>query len=196
MSKSDRKKQNDVVREQRLTYEDYANLDDGNRYELVDGQLELMSPGPSVTHQMVSAKLQFALTESCGDDYFVVSAPIDLILSASEVRQPDLVLIHRSRLDILSKRGIIGIPDLVAEILSPSTMKRDKLDKLRVYAQYQIPEYWIIDHNSRVLEQYTLGSTHFELVNLYQEDEQVQSEILPRVSFTMNEIMARIPEIH
>lgn len=195
MSQSDNKKKRDILREQGLTYDDYANLDDGNRYELVDGRLELMSPGPSVTHQMVSAKLQYLLTESCSDEYFVLNAPIDLILSETEVRQPDLVLIHRSRLDILAKRGIVGIPDLVVEVLSPSTIKRDKLDKLKVYAQYHIPEYWIIDHDTQVLEQYLLNQSSYELTNIYMDDEQIQSDKLPCVSLTMNEIMARIPDI-
>src|SRR5690625_482322 len=153
----DERKQNKkkhVLREQPLTYDDYAALDDGIRYELVNGELELMTPTPTVTHQMISFELQRSLYDSCGNDYFVFYAPVDLILSQTEVRQPDLMLVHRSRMDIITKRGIIGAPDLVVEILSPSTLKRDKLDKLHVYAKYAIPEYWIIEPELAVLEQY------------------------------------------
>lgn len=192
---TNKKEKQSIIREQSLTYDDYARLDDGNRYELVDGKLEMMSPGPSVTHQMISAEMQFKINESCGNDYFVLNAPIDLILSQKEVRQPDLVLIHRSRLNILSKQGIIGTPDLVSEILSPSTLRRDKLDKLKVYAKFSIPEYWIIDPASGVLEQYILENGRFELHNLFQEDDTIHSTRLPCISFTMNEIRSRIPDI-
>lgn len=110
-----------------MTYNDYALLDDGNRYELVSGKLELMSPAPSVTHQIISFEMQKTIGKSCEADYLILYAPIDVILSDMEVRQPDLVLIDRKHLDIVSNRGIEGAPDIVIEILSTSTLKRDKI---------------------------------------------------------------------
>lgn len=69
-------------------------------------------------------------------------------MSKNEVRQPDLVLINRQRIDILTNRGVEVSPDLVVEILSSNLLKRDRIGKLKTYAQYEIPEYWIIDPDS------------------------------------------------
>lgn len=187
-----------LLREGSFTYDDYAAYDDGQRYELVDGKMELMSPGPSVSHQLISSELQDIIKQSCGKWYIVLDAPIDLILSDTEVRQPDLVLVSRGRMDILAQRGIIGIPDLVVEILSPSTRKRDKLDKLKSYAKHHIPEYWILDPATYVIEQYLLeqeSSQRYELVNLYQDRDLIQSPRLPCVSFTMEELYQRTPQL-
>lgn len=189
-------KHKNIVKEQDLTYDNYAAMDDGNRYELVKGQLELMSPSPSVTHQLTSSELQKAIAQSCESDYFILNAPIDVILSpVEEVRQPDLVLIHRSRIDLLSNRGVEGAPDLVVEILSPSSLKRDKIDKLETYARYRIPEYWIVEPSSGMLEQYTLQDNQYTIFNVFQGENTVTSPNLPCVSFTMAAIMRNIPDL-
>ncbi|AXF57497.1 Uma2 family endonuclease [Salicibibacter kimchii] len=183
------------VREQVLTYNDYAALDDGNRYELVNGQLELMRPVPSTRHQLISYELNKKISASCENEYFILYAPIDLILSNSEVRQPDIVMVHRDRLNILSRKGIEGPPDLVVEILSPSTLKRDKMDKLQAYARFCIPEYWIVEPELGILEQHVLKKDTYELANIYHQDEPITSRILPCISFTMDKVMENIPNI-
>lgn len=185
----------EIIKEISLTYEDYAAIDDGNRYELTEGQLELMSPAPSITHQIISFELQKKITISCELDYLILYAPVDVILSSTEVRQPDIVLVKRNRLDIVSNRGIEGAPDLVIEILSPSTLKRDKIDKLEVYARFHIPEYWIVDPNSGVLEQFVLREERYELHDIFQQDELITSPNIPCVSFTMDMIMEKIPDL-
>ncbi|WP_102272674.1 Uma2 family endonuclease [Cytobacillus massiliigabonensis] len=189
------KKNADKVKEDVLTYDDYAAIDDGNRYELAGGQLELMSPAPLVTHQIVSFEMQKAIALSCESDYLILYAPVDVILSQTEVRQPDLVLIHRKRIEIISKRGIEGAPDLVIEILSPSTLKRDKIDKIKSYAHFGIPEFWIVDPEAGFLEQYVLHENRYELIDIFQNNELVTSPNIPCVSFTMAAIMDKIPPL-
>jgi len=99
----------ELIKESPVTYEMYAEMvDDGNRYEISDGVLELMSPSPTTTHQSFVYELQYKLNTSCRNEYIIYSSPVDVILSATEVRQPDLVLIHRSRMGIIEKRGING----------------------------------------------------------------------------------------
>ncbi|GAB3800727.1 Uma2 family endonuclease [Virgibacillus kimchii] len=195
MDNNDKLRKNDKVKESSLTYDDYAAIDDGNRYELVQGQLELMSPGPSSVHQMIGFEIQKKLTKSCETAYFILYAPIDVILSEEEVRQPDIVLIHRERKNVIKKRGITGAPDLIVEILSPSTLKRDKIDKRKTYAYYAIPEYWIVDPESFILEQFVLDNGQYELFNIFQQKELVTSPNIRCVSFTMAEIMENIPDI-
>lgn len=178
-----------IIREQTVTYDDYARMpEDGKRYEVADGTLELLS-APTPKHQVISTQMLTMLTNSCQSDYIVFASPVDLILSATEVRQPDLIMVHRGRIGIITRRGIEGIPDLVAEILSPHSVKRDKQKKLKVYADYRIPEYWIVDPANAALEQYLLADDKYELFNLYDSEEIVRSELLPCVSFTMGQIV-------
>lgn len=178
-----------IIKEGPVTYDDYAQLDDGKRYEIADGVLELMSPAPTPKHQVISTKILATLMESCQLEYIIFASPIDLILSDTEVRQPDLVIVPRNQMEIITKRGIEGIPSLVGEILSPYSIKRDRFHKLKVYAQYQIPEYWIIDPANEVLEQYALEGHDYQLLNVYSREDTVQSEQLPCASFTMGQIL-------
>lgn len=184
----------EVIKESPVTYELYANMmDDGNRYEIADGVLELMSPSPTFTHQSVSQELLFTLNASCRDEFIIVAAPIDVILSDTEVRQPDLVMIHRSRMSIISDRGINGAPDLVVEITSEHSRRRDKVDKRIVYAHYGVTEYWIVDLSNFTLEQYVLDGDRYELIEVYTEDDTIRSQTVPCASFSMNEIVQRLP---
>lgn len=189
----------DILKESGLTYADYASLDDGNRYELVEGHLELMSPAPLVSHQIVSFEMQIKIKHGCESEYMIFNAPIDVILADTEVRQPDLVLVYRKRMHIVKKRGIVGAPDLVVEILSPSTLKRDKLDKRNTYARYGIREYWIVDPENGFLEQFMLrdGAREgaYELVDVFQGNERVSSPNVPCLSFTMAEVMDKVPHL-
>jgi len=82
-------------------------------------------------------------------------------------------VIRRDRLSIITKRGIEGPPDLVVEVLSPFSAKRDRRQKLHVYAKYLIPEYWIVDINNELLEQYVLDNQRYELLEVYRENEPV-----------------------
>ena len=184
----------DVIKESPVTYELYANMiDDGNRYEISDGVLELMSPSPTFTHQSIIYELQYLLNNSCRNDFIIVSSPIDVILSETEVRQPDIVMIQRSRMSIISNRGINGAPDLVVEVTSVHSRKRDKVRKRIVYAQYGVPEYWIVDLANFTLEQYVRVENRYELVELYEGEDTIHSQTVPCASFSMNGIVQSLP---
>lgn len=184
----------EVIKESPVTYDLYANMiDDGNRYEIADGVLELMSPSPTFTHQSVSQELLFTLNANCRNEFIIIVAPIDVILSDTEVRQPDLVMIHRSRMSIISDRGINGAPDLVVEITSEHSRRRDKVDKRIVYAHYGVSEYWIVDLSNFTLELYVLDGDRYELTEVYAEDDTIRSQTVPCASFSMNEIVQNLP---
>lgn len=189
-------KTQDSVREERMTYDDYARMpDDGIRYELAGGRLEAMTPAPSPKHQLVLQELEDAVKKTCNQDYIIFIAPVDVILSDEEVRQPDLVLLHRTRLSLLTNRGIEGPPDLVAEVLSPASIKRDRKDKRESYARYGVSEYWIIDTNSAALEQYVLENGVYTLAQVYVGDDPVRYAHVSCVDFSMKAIMDAIPDI-
>ncbi|WP_028308244.1 Uma2 family endonuclease [Desulfitibacter alkalitolerans] len=196
MKKDKTAKSHDFIREQPVTYEDYANMpDEGIRYEINNGQLEAMTPSPNAIHQFVVQQIEYRMMQNCSQDFIVLSAPIDLILSETEVRQPDLVMIHRNRLSIITKRGIEGPPDLIVEVLSPFSAKRDRQQKIITYAKYHIPEYWIVDVNNELIEQYLLTNGQYELFEIYKQNEPVHSGQITCISFTMNGIMSSIPEL-
>lgn len=188
-------KQPEQVCEQPMSYDEYAALpDDGNRYELANGVLELMSPSPAPDHQLISGRMFIAVTQTCENEYLIFM-DTDVVLSPHEVRRPDLVMIRRDRIGIVTKRRIKGPPDLVVEILSPHSLRRDKVSKLHSYAKHGVKEYWIVDPPNCALEQYVLAGASYELADVYARDEAVQSPHIPCVSFTMEDIMSRIPEL-
>lgn len=190
----DRKKSADKLREVPLTYDDYASIDDGNRYELAEGALELLA-APTPNHQLIGQKLLSLLEDSCREKFVFIFAPVDVIFKNNEVRQPDLIAIHRSRLSIITNRGIEGSPNLVIEVLSPTSAKRDRKDKMEVYAHYQVPEYWLVNPEFKQLEQYVLIDGRYQLVEIYDGDEPIHSEKIPCASFSMDDLWAGIPEL-
>ncbi len=182
-------KNKDRIKEQIVTYEIYAAMpDDGQRYEIVDGAMEMMTPGASMVHQTISRELSFKLLQSCNEDYSIYYAPFDVILSETNVLQPDIMMIHFSRMHIVTSRGVEGPPDLVVEIISPSSRRRDKIVKMKVYSKHNVPEYWIVDSDLRILEQYRLSGETYELHNLFEGNQIVSSDKLPCVSFAIRDL--------
>lgn len=185
-----------LIREQPYTYEDYAALPDTEnaRYELADGRLELMS-SPTPLHQSVILQLVFAIKQTCGKEYILLQ-DVDLLISHTEVRRPDLSIIRKNRKEIITKKGMTAPPDIVIEILSPSSAKTDKISKAKSYAGFLVPEYWIIDPLNGILEQHVLdGNKKYRLVNLFKEDEAIESDQLPCATFTMNELLSEASEL-
>ncbi|SFB07898.1 Endonuclease, Uma2 family (restriction endonuclease fold) [Cohnella sp. OV330] len=178
-----------AIRQKRVTYDIYAELpEDGQRYEVLDGSLELMS-GPSLVHQMLGAKLHL-ITQSCSSEYFILLAPLDVILSPRNVAQPDVIFIHRGRTDIMTMRGIEGAPDLVVEVLSPGSRHRDKVRKLDIYGKHGVQEYWILDPVARTLERYEQEGNRLTLTELFEGEDRVVSDKLPCISFALSELFA------
>lgn len=124
--------------------------DDENVYEIIDGELYVVSP-PIPVHQQVLKRVfrtfdRAAEASSAGEVYL---SPIGVKLSDRDVVQPDLLFIARDRLSIVSEKTIDGPPDIVVEILSPSTRGKDLNEKAELYARSGIPEYWQVDPRRR-----------------------------------------------
>jgi Uma2 family endonuclease len=142
------------------TYDDYARLpDDGNRYEVIRGFL-YVTPAPNYKHQFVVVKLirsfdQFVSERELG---VVLSAPFDILLplGAASPVEPDLVFFRTGNTPEWGDRHFAGVPDLVVEVLSPSTRSRDRRTKLRAYQEAGVPEYWLVDPDLRTVLVYAL----------------------------------------
>jgi len=161
------------------TYSDYRGLpDDGNRYEIIDGDLHV-TPAPTTTHQTVSKRIQLALmlqVEEPGQG-IVFNAPIDVIFSETQAVQPDLLVVRSERRAIISERGIEGAPDLVVEILSPSTETRDRTQKSKLYASHGVAEYWLVDCSAHAVEVLALAPEGYVRHRRYGPGERVESEV-------------------
>ncbi|MCF6093433.1 Uma2 family endonuclease [Microaerobacter geothermalis] len=187
-------KKEDRIKETGWTYEDYTKLpDDGNRYEITGGRLELLTPSPSSEHQMVSIRLSYLLMSSCSNEYIILEAPIDVIFADDEIRQPDLLMVHFSRESIVSKRGVEGPPDLIVEILSPGTAIRDRFIKSEIYAKYGVKEYWIVDMYYRTVEQYLLDgkTSKYTFHSAYGETDEVTSPNINCVRYYVKQLFQK-----
>ncbi len=136
------------------TYAEFARLpDDGNRYEVIAGELEV-TPSPRPKHQdliggLAEVMRPFVRRHELGRVY---PGPIDVLFAEGDYLVPDLVFVRRERLGIVTDRGVEAAPDLVVEVLSPSTALRDRTIKRERYAHYGVPEYWIIDSDRQRVE--------------------------------------------
>lgn len=135
----------------RWTYTEFARLpEDGNRYEVIAGEL-YVTPSPRPRHQGVVGGLLFALDTHVRFHKLgrVYPGPIDVLFAEGDYLAPDLVFVRRDRLEIVSERGLEAAPDLVVEVLSPSTAARDRTLKRDRYRHYGVPEYWVVDPKAR-----------------------------------------------
>ena len=142
-----------IPQKERYTYADYAQLPEGAPYELIHGDL-LMSPSPSAYHQRILRRLVRTLDNAVSEAHLgeVLFAPMDVFLSDENTVQPDLMYIAQDRRGIIGEQKIEGAPDLIVEILSPSTAYRDLTTKKRLYEQHGVKEYWIVDPEQKTVE--------------------------------------------
>lgn len=147
---------------ERYTYADYTQLPEGAPYELIHGEL-VMSPSPTPYHQIIQSNLHFVLTQFVrkGGLGQVLTAPMDVRLSEEDTVQPDLIFIAADRRDIIGEQAIDGAPDLIVEILSPSTAYRDLTTKKRLYEQHGVREYWIVDPEEQTVEIFELATERY-----------------------------------
>jgi len=150
----------------RWTYEEYYRLEDERRYEVVDGQLVMiMPPSPETSHQNWVRSLFLILHAHVSERKLgeVMLSPLDVIFNDTNTAQPDLIFISNANRKIIQKRGLFGAPDLLVEIISPSSVRRDRYDKRARYARFGVKEYWIGDPANRSLEVHTLKGAAFAL---------------------------------
>lgn len=123
------------------------------------------TPSPSTTHQTVSKRLQHHLytqVELAGLG-LVFNAPCDVQLTDYDIVQPDLVVVLKDRTQMITPTKINGVPDLIVEILSPSTASNDTTLKKQLYERTGVAEYWIVDPDNQRLEQYRLVDDVYRL---------------------------------
>lgn len=151
--------------------------DDRNRYEIIGGEL-IVSPAPAEPHQWASGNLfamirNHVLSNQLGRAY---AAPFDVHLSEHDVVEPDIVVVLRDSQTRVEHDGILGPPDLVVEIVSPSSTRIDRVRKAATYATFGVPEYWIVDPDSQTILAQALVGQHYEPI--VSEDGLVRSQAI------------------
>src|SRR5690606_4698290 len=128
------------------------------RYEVIDGKLAV-TPAPTSWHQVVVGRLARVLGNFIEDHELglLFPGPIDVLFGEGDYLEPDLAFVRGDRSGIVSERGLEGAPDLVVEIVSPSTAHRDRGIKLERYRHFGVPEYWIVDGDRNAIEVWPLG---------------------------------------
>ncbi len=141
---------------------DYQDLPDEPRCELLYGEL-VVTPAPSLVHQVVAAHLVRLLDDHArAHGGLAVISPVDVALFDHSVVQPDVVYVSPERLTIAARR-FEGTPDLVVEVVSAGSARRDRLWKLKLYAEAGVREYWIVDSETRVFQFLVLHGERYEV---------------------------------
>ncbi len=179
----------------KFTYEDYKSLPyvERQRFELLEGELIPMAPSPGLAHQSASLELAtrlhlFVRERGIGT---VLEAPFDVVLGEpgeEQVVQPDILFVSQGRRAIIREDEIRGAPDLVVEVISPSTAEKDRVFKRKLYAKYGVREYWIVDPDAKTIEVLTLGERGYERAGLYTENETLGSPLLPGLRIPISEV--------
>jgi Uma2 family endonuclease len=142
---------------EKLTYDDFVLFpDDGKRHELINGE-HFVTPSPNTKHQVVCGNLHWLLRSylhqhPVGRVFF---APFDVVFSSFDVVEPDLLYMsHERATQILTEANVQGVPELVVEIASKSTRKRDETIKRHLYQRTGVAQYWVVDPAIEVVRIY------------------------------------------
>ncbi len=162
-------------------YDDYLQLpDDGNRYEIIEGVLYVAN-APSIEHQYIVLKISgrldlFVTEKKLG---MVLTAPIEVHLSeTTKPVQPDVLFIRTENQPTLGAKFFAGAPDLIVEVISPSSIRTDRHIKFDTYERFGVAEYWLVDSKARAVEVHTLARGEYALLGQYTGDEVITSQVL------------------
>jgi Uma2 family endonuclease len=178
----------------KLTYDDFVLFpDDGKRHELIDGE-HYVTPSPNLKHQAVSRNLlaliwTYLRRHPVGKVY---GAPLDVVFSHFDVVEPDLLFVSEARRDVLTAKNVQGAPDLVVEVGSPSTRRRDEKLKHQLYERFNVTEYWVVDPDIDVVRIYRLMDGKYERGRELSLDhgDVLTTPLLPGLDLPLAEIFA------
>ncbi len=175
----------------RMTAREYFEMPEGPPYfQLVNGEL-FMSPSPILQHQWISVRLASRIDEylrahPIGEVY---TAPSDVELDERNIFQPDIYFVSNERLDILNRQGAKGAPDLIIEILSPSTARLDREHKRAVYFRFGVRELWFINVRRLQVEIYLPESVEDESARILRSGDVLSTPLLPGLIIEVSEAL-------
>jgi len=177
----------------RYTVADYLGWNDDERWELIDGVAYNMSPAPVIKHQNIAGRLYSRLEQALrGKSCQPFIAPVDVILSERDVVQPDVIVVCDPAR--ITEKNIQGAPDLVVEVLSPSTAVKDLREKKALYQRAGVREYLVIDPSANYVQAWRQdGQQHFREAEVYAADDMLPLLALDGLEIALSELFG-LPE--
>jgi Uma2 family endonuclease len=170
-----------------VAVEHYSNL----RVEYLGGAI-IMSPSPVPLHQRISGNLfmllnSYVKTRRLGEIFY---APLDVELSPeAHIAQPDLIFVAQDRVaELVGEKRILGAPDLLIEILSPSSARTDRMVKLPIYANFGVAEYWIVNQQEPAIEVYILDGETYRVAGLFQSGDTITAGRFAEAQIVVDQI--------
>lgn len=182
----------------KFTYSDYLKWDDGLRWELIEGVPYLMSPAPNREHQRILVQLLTQLNVYLQDkNCEVYPAPFEVRLPAEDEKDEDIITVVQPDItvicdrDKLDDRGCKGAPDLIIEILSPATAKKDLHEKFDLYEKHKVKEYWTVFPLDKVIDIYQLNDNgKYEKTGTYFKNDQIPVSLFADFSIELRRVFS------
>lgn len=174
----------------RITFEQFRELpSDGHRYELIHGEVHV-TPALATRHQAVLQNLSLGLGPHVYKNHLgeLWLAPLDVRLGEDTVLQPDLIFISNANAGIIREDWIAGAPDLVVEVLSPSTAAHDRATKLWMHAEAGVPEIWFIDPSAKTVEVLKLQGKKYSVESALTGEQVLVSALFPAWQLTLRDL--------
>jgi len=184
MSEGKKDDKKDKVKEQPANY----LIDE--RYEIINGVRYDFLSSPKYVHQNLLGQLYVSFHSACAADGKILLAPMDVHFDEKNIFQPDVIYIANENRGIIRDGFVYGVPDLVVEILSESTARRDKTIKKDGYERFGVKEYWLADPVYKLIEQHVLIDGKYRLVDTLTEDDTLTSVIVPCLSIDLSAVFA------
>jgi len=181
-----------IMSDKWYTYEDYLRLDDKREYEIIGGKL-FMTPKPKPLHQEIIGRLYVALYSFLRQQKFPGKIFMDVdVVFGEQVVSPDIIYISPERLSIIFETNIQGAPDLVVEVLSPSTQKYDRKHKSQLYYTNGVKEYWLIDPAMQLAEIFSREDKGWYRSGVYDEEDILASPLLTDLEINLKEVFTGV----
>ncbi len=175
--------------DKKYTYKDYLQIEDEKRYEVMEGGL-IMVPAPLTIHQRISRNVEVILCNFVKENRMgeVLDAPTDVVLSEDVVVQPDILFISKERLNIIEEAAIMGSPDLIVEVVSPSSASYDTIEKRGVYEKYGVKEYWLVFPQEKAIEVLTLENSIYREFCKANKTGVIRSKVLNGLAMDLTDV--------
>lgn len=173
-----------VLDDKVYTVDDYMNMDDDNHYELIEGKL-IMVPKPRPRHQQIALRIatafeNFIRQNPVGEVFYEVDVHL-----GGKVVGPDVLFVAKERLSIIGELYLTAAPDLVIEVLSPSTAAHDKKTKRQLYYENGVKEYWIVDPDQALVEVLIAGEKEWRWAGVYDREDVLTTTLLPELEIKL-----------
>ena len=182
--------------EKKITFEEYQEMEfpdnDPFIYELINGVL-MKKQAPTSKHQTAVTKILFAFETvvQTHDKGFAFTSPIDVFFDKYNNTQPDVLFIKKERDFLIDPtNGIVGAPDIIVEVISPSSVRVDKKDKKALYLSFGVKEFWLVDPVYQELLLYVLDNDQYVLKQELFSEGKIESSVLPELNLDLKHVFA------